>query len=121
MSEKIVKIKTLGKYNGHNITNNKAVNLTLIFAYDELPNYIQLIQLLNENVDIAAKIGDDKAMRLGSFMIKEIKVDHDGQGIIKFNSLMDAVEADSLNHLVGETFQVMFKAEVELEEDEEDE
>ena len=53
-------------------------------------------------------------------MIRDIRVDHDGQGIIKFNSLMDHVEADAINGLVGETFKAIFKANIEVDKDGED-
>lgn len=118
--EKIVKLKTVGAYNGHNIKANKAIDLSLKMKYSELTNYIQLVQLLNENVTIIAKVGEGKAQKLGTFMIKEIKIDHDGEGIVKFNSTLDYVEADNLNGLAGEILKLMFQAEIELEEKDED-
>jgi hypothetical protein len=110
---KATKVKSLAKYNGHSIKNNKSVDLGMVFAYEELPNYIKLIQFLNENISINVKVEDQESLALGTFMIKEIKVDHDGQGIIKFNSLMDHVEAQNINEIVGATFKVVFKAEIE--------
>ena len=121
-TSKIVKIKSIAKYNGHNFKANKSVDLNFLFNYDELVNYIQLVQLLNENTDIIVKIEDKKPIKLGSFMINQISIDHDGQAKIRFNSLLDYVEADSINELVGETFQIILKAAVEdAEEDDEDE
>lgn len=119
--DKIIKFKAIAKYNGHSIKNNKSVDLNLLFNYDEMVNYIQLIQMLNENIDIAVKIGDSKPTKIGMFMIRDIKIDHDGQGIVKFNSLLDHVEPDEINTLVGETFTVMFKAIVEEESEDENE
>lgn len=119
MAEKeVIKLKTIGTYNGHNIKANKSVDLSLKMKYSELTNYIQLVQLLNENVAIMAKIGEEKAQKLGMFMIKEIRIDHDGEGIVKFNSTLDYVEADNLNGLAGEILKLMFQAEVELEDSE---
>lgn len=118
---KIVKIKSLAKYNGHNVKASKSVDFNLLFSYEELPNYIQLIQLLNENVEITAKVEDEAPQKIGTFMINSINVDHDGVGKIRFNSLLDHVEADIINDLVGETFKVIFKASVEDEETDEDE
>lgn len=111
----VVKVKAIAKYNGHSIKNNKSVDLSLVFGYDEMSNYIQLIQMLNENIDIKVKIGDSKPIGIGMFMIRDIKIDHDGQGVIKFNSLLDHVEPDEINTLVGETFTVLFKATIEGE------
>jgi len=111
---KIIKTMAVGQYGGHSIKNNKSVDITLKFAYSELPNYIKLIQLLNENIDISVKKQDEKSQMLGQFMLKEIRVDHDGEGIVKFNSMIDFVEADNINSLVGnDLFKVRFTAEIE--------
>lgn len=115
---KIVKIKGIAKYNGHNIKANSSVDLNLLFNYDELPNYIQLIQLLNENVDISVKVEAEDPRRLGSFMINSINIDHDGQGKVRFNSLLDHVEAGSINDIVGKVFKVNMKAMIETEDEE---
>jgi hypothetical protein len=115
--QKVVKFKSVCKYNGHNIKANSSVDLNLKFAYDELTNYIKLLSLLNENIDVSVKIEDDAVQMLGVFMLKELKVDHDGESIVKFNSMIDHVEADMLNTLVGKTFRVMFKANVEAEDE----
>ncbi len=115
---KELKTRSLAKYNGHSIKTNKAVDLGLKFSYEELTNYIKLIQFLNENVTITIKRGDQKPQRLGTFMVKEIKIDHDGEGILKFNSMMDHIEPDELNTLVGEDlFKVMFEATTEAADD----
>lgn len=122
------KVKAMCSYGGHGIRMNGNVDLTLKSKYSELPNYIQLIQMLNNDVTITAKTVDGE-FGLGVFRVKEIKVDHDGEGILKFNSLNDFVETDNLNRLItaGATtteFGVTFEADIELEdstEDEEDE
>jgi len=116
-----VDIKTVCKYNGHSIKANEAVDLSLKFGYDQLVNYIQLVQLLNENINIISKIGDSKPIKLGIYTLKEVKIDNDGEAVIKFNSTLSYVEADNLNKLAGEMLKVRFKADVEIENDGEDE
>ena len=49
------------------------------------------------------------------FRLKEIKIDGDGEAVIKFNSSLDYVEADNLNGLVNEILKVAFKANIEVE------
>lgn len=117
---KKVVIKTIGKYAGHSIKANKSIDLTLKMGYDELPNYIKLIQLLNENINIVVKVGDEKPKELGMYMIKSIGIDHDGEGTIKFNSSLDYVEPDNLNGLAGEILKIAFKANVEVESEDEE-
>lgn len=111
---KEIKVKSVAKYNGHSFKQNKAVDLSVRFEYSELPNYVKLIQLLNENIIIKVKQSDKPVKKLGTFMLKEIKIDHDGEGIVKFNSMLDYVEADEINALVGDgLFKIMFEAQTE--------
>lgn len=117
------KVKVVASYAGHSLRQNGNVDFTLKCQYSELTNYIQLIQMLNNDVNITAKMPSEKPLKLGMFRIKEIKIDGDGEGVIKFNSLNDFVEVNNLNKIVTkELFQVMFKSEIEEEsEDVEDE
>jgi len=118
---KEIKARTLARYNGHSIKTNKAVDLSLKFEYGELPNYIKLIQFLNENTKVTVKKGDEKPQCLGIYMVKEIKIDHDGEGIVKFNSMLDHVNADEITTIVGdEIFKVQFEATSEEAEEDED-
>ena len=117
-----VKVKEIVKYGGHNLSANGSVNLTFKASYSELTNTIQLMQMLNNDVNIKAKIPGEKAMKLGMFRIKEIKVEGDGESIIKFNSLNDYTEMDNLNYLPikgseNEEFAVMMNAEIEIEKE----
>lgn len=115
---KKVEIKAVGKYNGHNIKPNKSVDIAFKFDYSEMVNYIQLLQLLNENVMIGLKTGNDaKPVKMGMFMIKEVRVDNDGEGLIKFNSSLDYIEPESFNGIAGEILQIFFRASVEVEKD----
>lgn len=119
------KVKAMCSYGGHGIKMNGNVDLTLKSKYSELPNYIQLIQMLNNDVTITVKTIEEN-FGLGVFRVKEIKVDHDGEGILKFNSLNDFVETDNLNKLItaGSTapeFGVTFEADIELENTTEEE
>ena len=116
--EQELKVKGIAKYNGHNVKVNKSIDLGLKFTYDELKNYIKLIQLLNENVKIKVKIGSNETKMLGTFMIKEIKIDHDGEGVIKFNSMIDYAELNEITSLIGiEQFKVLFSANVTIDDE----
>ena len=121
---KNIKVKEIVKYGGHNLSANGSVNLTLKARYSELPNTIMIMQMLNNDVSIKARIPGEKPMKLGIFRIKEIKVDGDGESIIKFNSLNDYVEMDNLNVLPlndsdSKEFSIMLEADIEEEEEDE--
>lgn len=113
-----VKVKGIARYNGHNIKANGSVDFGLKFDYGELTNCVKLLQLLNENITIAAKVNGE-VRKLGMFMVKSINFSGDGECIAKFNSTLDYVESNNLNNLSGEILNMMFKAEIEEEGEEE--
>lgn len=120
---KHIGVKEIVKYGGHNLSANGSVNLTLKARYSELPNSIMLMQMLNNDVKIKARIAGQKPMKLGIFRIKEVKIDGDGESVIKFNSLSDYVEMNNLNILPlndsdSQEFVVKMDAEIEEEEEE---
>ena len=114
------KVKEIVEYAGHTLSANGNVNFTLKASYSELTNTIQLMQMLNNDVDIKARLPGGKPMKLGSFRIKQIVIDGDGESKIKFNSLNDYVEMDNLNMLPNngadiKEFTVLLETEIEIE------
>ena len=120
-----VKVKEVVKYNGHSLSANGSVNLSFKAMYGELTNTIKTMQMLNNDIIIAAKVGKKK-LKLGMFRIKDIRIGGDGESIIKLNGLNDYVEMDNLNELPlrdsdSQEFPVLMSAEIEKEEDEDNE
>lgn len=120
-----IKVKEVVTYGGHSLSANGSVNLTLKSAYSELPNSIQLMQMLNNDVSIKAKVPGGKAMKLGIFRVKQIVIDGDGESVLKFNGLSDYIEMDNLNMLPLNTddnkeFVVLMEADIEIEDEEEE-
>lgn len=125
MSEMIVKVKEVVKYAGHSLSANGSVNFSLKASYSELTNTIQMMQMLNNDVTIKAKLPAGKPMKLGMFRIKQIIIDGDGESTLKFNGLNDYIEMDNLNLLPlnnddNKEFVIMTEAEIETEEEGED-
>lgn len=116
----IIKVKEVVKYDGHSLSANGSVNFNLKAAYSELTNTISLMQMLNNDVNIKAKVPGGKPMKLGSFRVKQIVIDGDGESKIKFNGLNDYIEMDNLNLLPlnsdeNKEFLVLMEAEIEEE------
>ncbi len=116
----IVKVKQVVTYGGHSITAKGIINFTLKADYSELVNTIKLMQMLNNDINIKAKLPDKKAIALGSFRIKQINIDSDGESFIKFTGLSDYIETDNLNQMPLESddfklFSVMYECEIEEE------
>lgn len=120
-----VKLKFEARYANHSVKQNKAVDLTIKMRYSELPEYIKTIQMLNENVTVAGKIGaDKKPVKLGTFMVHNIGIDREGDGTLKLNSQLDHVNANNINELAArndEPLILLLKADIDVEEDTEKE
>ena len=121
-----IKVKQLVEYNGHGLRANGSVDLNLKAKYSNLVNTIQLMQLLNNDITIKARVSN-KVTRLGVFRIKSIVIDGDGESKLKLIGLSDYIEMDELNKLPlsnedAKEFYVMYEADVEdVEEDTEEE
>lgn len=116
-----LKIKQFVEYKGHSLSANGSVNLNVKASYSELTNTIKLMQMLNNDVVIKAKV-EGKKLNLGMFRINSIKIDGDGESVIKFNGLNDYIEMDNLNELPlndsdSKEFAIMYGAEIEPEEE----
>lgn len=101
---------------------NGAVDLNIRCDYSELGNYIKLLQMLNNDINIKAKLpNESKGLKLGMFRLKQLSVQSDGEGKISFSSTNDYIESLSLNKLIGEEFfKVMCSSEIEVENEDED-
>lgn len=114
-----LKSKSIVSYNGHNISANGTVNFNVNAQYSQLTNTIQLFQMLNNDIDIKVKVSG-QPLDIGSFRIKKITIDGDGESKIQFTSLVDYVEVDNLNLLPLSTdeskeFNIRFETDVEVE------
>ena len=79
------------------------------------------MQMLNEDIKIKARLGSEKPMMLGTFRIKNIVIDGDGESKIKFASDRDSVELDNMNKLPfanEDNSEFMIRMEANIEEDE---
>lgn len=115
--EQHVEVKVIGKYNGHSVKANQSVDLGIKAGYDQLSQAVQLLQLLNNDVTILAKVPDSKPFKLGTFRVQAVNVSHDGESAIKFNSMADFTEVDNFSKLIGSELVVLkVSADVEIED-----
>lgn len=114
-----ITVKEVVSYKGHSIKANGNLDITFTAMYSELTNSIEVLQLLNNDVKIIAKLPGEKAKSLGTFNVKNVTFDGDGQSVLKFTSLCEFVELENINDLVSqENFQVKIEGDVELEDGE---
>ena len=113
--EKKFKQKGIATFQGLSIGRNKTVQLKFKLRYDEILTSVELLQGLNSDITVHAKIGDDKPINLGIFTIGVVNFDKDGNATIPFKSLVDNVNLDNINSIIDEDYiQLRFMAIIEL-------
>jgi hypothetical protein len=116
--EKKVTIKEIMYYKGHSIKPNGTVDISFSAMYDQITKSMEILQLLNENVKITAKLAGKEPVVLGSFMVKGVNFNQDGTSVIKFHTLTDYVEMDNINTVVvPDLFQVRMEAQIKVKEE----
>lgn len=117
-----VKIKQMVSYLGHSLTSNGVVNLTLKAMYSELVNTIQVMQLLNNDITLKAKLNSE-VKNVGIFRVKHIDIDGDGESKLKLTGMAEYVNLDVLNEFPLKSdevqeFAVMLMADLEGDSEE---
>lgn len=120
--ERKFKQKGVAKFEGLNIGKNNAVVLKFKLPYDEIITSVELLQGLNTDITVKAKIPNKDASVLGLFTIGGINFDRDGNAVVTFKSLVNNVNLDKICSVVDEEYiQLMFLAILELPDSAEDE
>lgn len=117
--EKEFKEKGIVTFNGLTIAPSNAVTLKLKLRYDELITSVQLLQGMNSDITLHAKLNNKKAMNLGLFTIGGVNFDKDGNALIPFKSLVQNVNLNNIMEIVDEEYiQMRFLAVLELPDSE---
>lgn len=106
------------QYNGHNIKPNGDIDVNFKIPYDQITSGLMLIQMLNTNIHVYAKVDANKPVELGHFMLKNVNIDRDGEMKIKFNSEVDAVIMDNINQLTQPEVIVKIKCDANVDDEE---
>lgn len=115
-----VSIKEIVSYKGHSVKANGNIDITFSAMFDQLTNSIEILQLLNSDTKITAKLAGAKPISLGVFTLKSLSINANGESTIKFVSLTDYVEIDNLNEIIAqENFQVRMEGKIETEDEKE--
>lgn len=123
----ILKVKQVVTNAGYRVGANGSVSISFAAKYSELTNTIKLQQLLNNDVEIKAKVptgtGKSQVYNLGNFRVKRTTIDDDGESKVEFNGITDYIEMDNLNKLPLNSddlkeFTILVTADIESEGDE---
>ena len=121
MQERQLKQKGIATFEGLTISKNRTVVLKVKLRYDEVITSINLLQGLNSDITVHAKVPDRKAMNLGIFNIGAVNFDKDGNATIPFKSMVQNVNLDNICSLTDEDYiQLRFMAVLELPQNEEE-
>lgn len=113
--EKKIKEKGVAIFEGLTISNTAVVKLKFRLRYDDMITSVNLLQGLNSDVTLRAKIPNYDAMSLGVFEIDSINFDKDGNAKITFKSFAQNVELENICMLpTADYIQLMFLAVLEL-------
>lgn len=113
--ERKLKQQGIASFEGLSIGKNKTIQVKFKLRYDEILTSVELLQGLNNDITLHAKVPDKKPMNLGIFTIGAINFDKDGNATIPFKSLTDNVNIESICSLVDEELiQLRFQAIIEL-------
>lgn len=113
--ERKLKQQGIASFEGLSIGKNKTIQVKFKLRYDEILTSVELLQGLNNDITLNAKVPDKKPMNLGIFTIGAINFDKDGNATIPFKSLTDNVNVESICSLVDEELiQLRFQAIIEL-------
>ncbi len=121
MQERHLKQKGIATFEGLTISKSRTVILKVKLRYDEVITSINLLQGLNSDITVHAKVPDRKAMNLGIFTIGAVNFDKDGNATIPFKSMVQNVNLDNICSLTDEDYiQLRFMAVLELPQNEEE-
>lgn len=115
--EKKFEQKGVATFEGFAIGKNQIVTFKLKLRYDEVITSVNLLQGLNADITVLAKIPNAKVVSLGVFTVGGITFDRDGNAKVTLKSLVSSVNLDNICDIVEEEYvQIKFMAVLELED-----
>lgn len=98
-------VKAKGIYNGSTVKKDFQVELKFLFIDDQLPKALGFVAAIGKNIKLKAQVVDDK-LDLGSFNIKKIQIDKNGNTLVVFTSIIDYVNIEQINGLLIENEEI---------------
>lgn len=110
------------QYDGHHIKGNGDLDLNFKMPYSELLSVIKITQMINTNINVSARIANKKPFKLGTFMMKNISIDREGESKVRFNSEVNTVEMENFVSLAekDQIIKLMCEASIPEENDSDD-
>lgn len=112
MAEKAEIIQAIGYFNGYKTKGTYDVELNFKFGEDQLPNVLQFLSGLGNDLSLLAVVYDEK-VRLGSFSLYNLTVDRDANAKVRFKSNVDKCFINNFRSLLlDEETPIILKAKV---------
>lgn len=108
------------KYVSHNVNQAGAVTLMMKSGYDQLYGAKELLKFLQSNITVKVKMLEKKPFLLGTFRLKSISFNQNGESAVKLASITDAVYMERMAEIVTmDLTQVRFEGEIDDDEESE--
>lgn len=117
--EKILKQSGVATLENFSVGKGSVVKLKFKFRYDEIVTSVSLLQAVNTDVTLVAKVDNKDIKNLGLFVIDAVNFDKDRNATAVFKSLTDNVNLNYICDIVdANLIQLGIKAVIEIEEKE---
>lgn len=108
----------IAEFKGFQVSPSKIVKISFKIRYNDMITSINLLQGLNSDITIHAKLSGRKAVNLGLYTIAGVSFDKDGNAVIQFKSMVDNVNMNNISDILSfdpdDILQLKFMAVLEL-------
>lgn len=123
INELEISIEQVVTSGGYSISANGVLTVTLKSSYSCIKETMSLLQMLNNDIELKAKVPGEKDKALGKyFRIKQITIDGDGEQSIRLQGLTEFSDVNEISLLPFKNsevpeFKVFYSSLVEVETD----
>lgn len=96
-----LKQSSVVKFDSLSVSKSKVVQLKFKMRYDEIVGSINLLQALNSDITLQARINGGKPLSLGMFNLNGMTHDKDGNANLPFKSMLDNVNMNNIFEIMG--------------------
>lgn len=94
-------------FKGHTVKGNYDVQLKIGFTEDTVKQAIQLIAGIGRNLDLLAKVGNNK-LKLGTWTVYKVVFDKNLQSTVTLASTIEMANMESIPDLMVEEVEIQF-------------
>jgi len=114
---KAISVKLSGDYVGHAMKKNQTIDLSFKFLAIERANAMEILSMVNQNIEVIARAGINKPIKIGLFNFNGWSCSRDGDVMLKLQSDRDFVDMPNIDIIAkADILTLMFKCEIEMDD-----